>query len=51
MQRLKFRAWRESDLKPFARVTADPRVMPYFATPLKSEGHCISRSTAAVTAR
>lgn len=37
MQRLEFRAWRESHLEPFARFTADPRVMQYFATPLKSE--------------
>ena len=32
--RLTLRAWRDSDLAPFARLNADPRVMRHFAAPL-----------------
>ena len=32
--RLLLRPWRESDLKPFAAMNADPVVMEYFAKPL-----------------
>jgi RimJ/RimL family protein N-acetyltransferase len=32
--RLLLRAWRDSDLEPFARLNADARVMRYFPAPL-----------------
>ncbi len=33
-ERLILRAWRDSDLEPFARLNADARVMRYFPAPL-----------------
>jgi RimJ/RimL family protein N-acetyltransferase len=33
-ERLVMRRWRESDLEPFARLNADPRVMEHFPAPL-----------------
>jgi 3-dehydroquinate dehydratase/shikimate dehydrogenase len=36
-QRLVLRPWKESDLEPFARLTADPKVMEYFVSPLSRE--------------
>jgi RimJ/RimL family protein N-acetyltransferase len=33
-ERLKLRAWRDSDLEPFAALNADPEVMRHFPEPL-----------------
>ena len=35
--RLFLRRWRSSDLKPFAELNADPRVMEFFPSPLSTE--------------
>jgi RimJ/RimL family protein N-acetyltransferase len=35
--RLRLRQWRESDLKPFAALNADPEAMRYFPAPLTPE--------------
>ncbi|NNL67045.1 MAG: GNAT family N-acetyltransferase [Myxococcales bacterium] len=37
-ERLLLRAWRESDLEPFARLNADPVVMEHFPAPLGRTG-------------
>jgi len=36
-KRLILRPWRETDLKPFAELNADPKVMEYFPSTLSSE--------------
>jgi RimJ/RimL family protein N-acetyltransferase len=36
-ERLLLRQWRDSDLAPFARLNADPKVMEWFANPLTAE--------------
>lgn len=36
-KRLLLRPWQEGDLKPFARLNADPRVMEYFPSALSRE--------------
>jgi RimJ/RimL family protein N-acetyltransferase len=36
-ERLRLRAWRDSDLEPFARLNADPRVMQFFAARLTTD--------------
>lgn len=36
-ERLIMRGWRESDVDPFARMSADPAVMRYFPAPLSAE--------------
>ena len=35
-ERLVLRAWRDTDLAPFAALNADPRVMEHFASPLSA---------------
>ncbi len=47
--RLILRQWRESDLEPFAALSADPRVMRYFPSTLdRSESDALARRCAAL---
>ncbi|MDD2768105.1 MAG: GNAT family N-acetyltransferase [Methylococcus sp.] len=48
-ERLRLRQWRESDLEPFARLNADPRVMEYFPRPLvRAESDALAGRIAAL---
>lgn len=51
-ERLRLRQWRESDLEPFARLNADPRVMEYFPQPLaRTESNALAEQIEALIAR